>query len=220
MEPEIEGVITRHSLKLLFQARMDNIPVLDKFCFIFHLKTGCIAMGIANSVKLVRYYESEEILRNSCRLTYVIDVTFYIDQYLLFVSKFQIITFTLAIILVTLAVDIKEVTEAQQKREDTDATMSSVVYTIVVLLCVLLFIKFVLDMVFVYAVYKEKSKIIRKYCIFWLVFVILFIIGFLKSLFHMDAGHVIAQILFLAENFYYIVVIRSYLLSINEDGVL
>ncbi|XP_053608250.1 uncharacterized protein LOC128674030 isoform X1 [Plodia interpunctella] len=161
-------------------ARMDNIPVLDKFCFIFQLKTGCIAMGIVNSI----------------------------------------LTFTLAIILVTLAVDIKAVTEAQQKRDDTDATMSSVVYSIVVLLCVLLFIKFVLDMIFVYAVYKEKSKIIRKYCIFWLVFVILFVIGFLKSLFHMDAGHVIAQILFLAENFYYIVVIRSYLLSINEDGVL
>lgn len=40
----------------------------------------------------------------------------------------------------------------------------------------------------------------KKYCIFWVVFLVLFIIGFLKSLFHMDAGHVIAQILFLGEH--------------------
>ncbi|XP_031766887.1 uncharacterized protein LOC113513038 [Galleria mellonella] len=158
-------------------ARME-LPVLDKFCFIFDLKTGCIAMGIINSI----------------------------------------LTFTLAIILITFAVDIKE--EAQLRRDDVDTPMSSVVYTIVVLIVVLLFVKFVLDLVFVYAVYKEKCGIIKKYCIFWIVFLVLFIIGFLKSLFHMDAGHVIAQILFLAENFYYIVVIRSYLISINEDGVL
>ncbi|KAM3958817.1 uncharacterized protein ACR2FA_007219 [Aphomia sociella] len=155
-----------------------ELPVLDKFCFIFDLKTGCIAMGIINSI----------------------------------------LTFTLAIILITFAVDIKE--DVQLKRDDGDATMSSVVYTIAVLLVVLLFIKFVLDLVFVYAVYKEKCGIMKKYCIFWIVFLVLFIIGFLKSLFHMDAGHVIAHILFLAENFYYIVVIRSYLISINEDGVL
>lgn len=45
----------------------------------------------------------------------------------------------------------------------------------------------------------------KKYCIFWVVFLVLFIIGFLKSLFHMDAGHVIAQILFLGEhgNFFF-----------------
>ncbi|CAH0677159.1 unnamed protein product [Chilo suppressalis] len=159
-------------------ARME-LPVLDKFCFIFDLKTGCITMGILNSI----------------------------------------LTFTLAIILITFAVDIRESTELQVKRDD-EVTMSSVVYTIVVLIVVLLFIKFVLDLVFVYAVYKEKCGIMKKYCIFWIVFLVLFIIGFLKSLFHMDAGHVIAQILFLAENFYYIIVIRSYLISINEDGVL
>ncbi|XP_059045395.1 uncharacterized protein LOC131841151 [Achroia grisella] len=139
-------------------ARME-LPVLDKFCFIFDLKTGCITMGIINSV----------------------------------------LTFTLAIILITFAVDIKGATEAQLKRDDGDTTMSSVVYTIVVLLVILLFIKFVLDLVFVYAVYKEKCGLMKKYCIFWIVFLVLFIIGFLKSLFHMDAGHVIAQILFLGK---------------------
>ncbi|CAG9788275.1 unnamed protein product [Diatraea saccharalis] len=90
-----------------------ELPVLDKFCFIFDLKTGCITMGILNSI----------------------------------------LTFTLAIILITFAVDIREATELQVKRDD-EVTMSSVVYTIVVLLVVLLFIKFVLDLVFVYAVYK------------------------------------------------------------------
>ncbi|KAL0878733.1 hypothetical protein ABMA27_003782 [Loxostege sticticalis] len=160
-------------------ARME-LPVLDKFCFIFDLKTGCICMGILNSI----------------------------------------LTFTLAIILITFAVDIKDASEAALRRDDGEVTMSSVVYTIVVLLVVLLFVKFVLDLVFVYAVYKEKCGLMKKYCIFWIVFLVLFIIGFLKSLFHMDAGNVIAQILFLAENFYYIVVIRSYLISINEDGVL
>lgn len=39
----------------------------------------------------------------------------------------------------------------------------------------------------------------KKYCIFWIIFLVLFIIGFLKTLFHMDAGHVIAQILFLGK---------------------
>lgn len=39
----------------------------------------------------------------------------------------------------------------------------------------------------------------KKYCIFWVVFLVLFVIGFLKALFHMAAGHVIAQILFLGE---------------------
>ncbi|XP_073945948.1 uncharacterized protein [Choristoneura fumiferana] len=155
-----------------------ELPVLDKFCFIFHLKTGCITMGIMNSI----------------------------------------LTFVLAVILITFAVDIKAASETV-KRDEVD-TVSSVVYTIVILLVILLFIKFVLDMVFVYAVYKQKSGLMKKYCIFWVVFLVLFIIGFLKSLFHMDAGHVIAQILFLAENFYYIVVIRSYLISIHEDGML
>ncbi|XP_038212756.1 uncharacterized protein LOC119832982 [Zerene cesonia] len=158
-------------------ARME-LPVLDKFCFIFHLKTGCIAMGIINSI----------------------------------------ITFVLAVILITFAVDIKDASES--KKDEIDTGMSSVVYTIVVLLVVLLFVKFLLDLIFVYAVHKEKCGIIKKYCIFWIVFVVLFIISFLKTLFHMGAGHVIAQLLFLAENFYFIVVIRSYLLSINEDGVL
>ncbi|XP_063828937.1 uncharacterized protein LOC135078269 [Ostrinia nubilalis] len=94
-----------------------ELPVLDKFCFVFGLKTGCITMGILNSI----------------------------------------FTFTLAIILITFAVDIKEASEAASKRDDSDATMSSVVYTIVVLLVVLLFVKFVLDMVFVFAVYKASS---------------------------------------------------------------
>ncbi|XP_012547533.1 uncharacterized protein LOC105841969 [Bombyx mori] len=160
-------------------ARME-LPVLDKFCFVFNLRGGCITMGIINSI----------------------------------------LTFVLAVILITFAVDIKSATEAQLRRDDADAAMSSVVYTIVILLVVLLFVKFFFDLVFVYAVYKEKCGIMKKYCIFWIIFLVLFIIGFLKSLFHMGAGHVIAQILFLAENFYYIVVIRSYLISINEDGVL
>ncbi|CAH0726765.1 unnamed protein product, partial [Brenthis ino] len=154
-----------------------ELPVLDKFCFIFDLRTGCIIMGIINSI----------------------------------------LTFVLAVILITFAVDIKDA--AESKKDDMDG-MSSVVYTIVILIVVLLFLKFLLDLIFVWAVYKERSGIIKKYCIFWIVFLVLFIIGFLKTLFHMGAGHVIAQILFLAENFYYIVVIRSYLISINEDGVL
>ncbi|CAH2041699.1 unnamed protein product, partial [Iphiclides podalirius] len=160
-------------------ARME-LPVLDKFCFVFHLRTGGITMGILNSI----------------------------------------VTFLLAVLLITFAVDIKDASEAMQRREDGEAAMSSVVYTIVVLVVILLFIKFLLDLVFVYAVYREKCGIMKKYCIFWIVFLMLFIIGFLKTLFHMTAGHVIAQILFLAENLYFIIVIRSYLISINEDGVL
>ncbi|KAG6455927.1 uncharacterized protein LOC119188981 [Manduca sexta] len=156
-----------------------ELPVLDKFCFVFDLKTGCIAMGIINSL----------------------------------------LTFILAVIMITFAVDLKTL-EKQLKRDEVDTTMTSVVYAIVVLLVVLLFVKFLLDLVFVYAVHKEKCGIIKKYCIFWIIFVVLFIIGFLKILFYMDAGHVISHILFLAENFYYIVVIRSYLISVNEDGVL
>ncbi|CAG9583063.1 unnamed protein product [Danaus chrysippus] len=154
-----------------------ELPVLDKFCFVINLKTGCIIMGIINSI----------------------------------------LTFVLAVILITFAVDIKDM--AESKKGEVDG-MSSVVYTIVVLLVVLLFIRFLFDLVFVWAVFKERSGIIKKYCIFWIVFLVLSIIGFLKTLFHMGAGHVISQILFLAENFYYIVVIRSYLISINEDGVL
>ncbi|XP_026500013.1 uncharacterized protein LOC113403638 [Vanessa tameamea] len=154
-----------------------ELPVLDKFCFIFDLRTGCIVMGIINSI----------------------------------------LTFLLALILIAFAVDIKSA--AELKKDDMDG-MSSVLYTIVVLLVVLLFLKFLLHFIFVWAVYKERCSIMKKYCIFWIVFLVLYIIGFLKSLFHMGAGHVIAQILFLAENFYYIVVIRSYLISINEDGVL
>ncbi|KAJ0176285.1 hypothetical protein K1T71_008459 [Dendrolimus kikuchii] len=156
-----------------------ELPVLDKFCFVFGLKSGCLAMGIINAI----------------------------------------LTFIQAVILITFAVAIKETAEIQSKREE-DAAMASVVYTIVVLLVVLLVVKFLVDLVFVYAVYKEKAGILKKYCIFWIIFLVLYIIGFLKSLFHMDAGHVIANILFLAENFYYIIVIRSYLISINEDGVL
>ncbi|VVC93407.1 unnamed protein product, partial [Leptidea sinapis] len=123
-------------------ARME-LPILDKFCFIFHLKTGCVVMGI-------------------------------------------ILTFVLAVILITFAVDIKS---ASEKREDIDSGMSSVMYTIVILLVVLLFVKFLLELVFIYAVYKEKCGIIKKYCIFWIVFLVLFIISFLKTLFHMGAGH-------------------------------
>ncbi|CAG5043509.1 unnamed protein product [Parnassius apollo] len=160
-------------------ARME-LPVLDKFCFIFNLRTGCITMGVLNSI----------------------------------------LTFVMAVILITFAVGIKETTESKLRRDESDAAMTSVVYTIVILLVVLLFIKFLLDLVFAYAVYKEKCGIMKKYCIFWIVFLVLFIIAFLKTIFQMDAGYVIAQILFLAENFYFIVVIRSYLISINEDGVL
>ncbi|CAH2090106.1 unnamed protein product [Euphydryas editha] len=154
-----------------------ELPVLDKFCFIFDLRTGCMIMGIVNSI----------------------------------------LTFILAMILIAFAVDIKEISDS--KKDDFDG-MSTVVYTIVVLIVVLLLIKFLSHSVFVWAVYKERAGIIKKYCIFWIVFLVLFIIGFLKTLFHMSAGYVISQILFLAENCYYIIVIRSYLISINEDGVL
>ncbi|KAJ8719384.1 hypothetical protein PYW08_011559 [Mythimna loreyi] len=157
-----------------------ELPVLDKFCFIFDLRTGCIVMGFINSV----------------------------------------VTFILSLLLINFACNIRDPTEAQMKRDDIDSGMSSVVYTIVVLLVVLLFVKFLLDLVFVYSVYKEKLGLMKKYCIFWIIFLVLFIIGFLKTLFHLDAGYVIAQIMFLAENLYYIVVIRSYLISVNEDGVL
>ncbi|KAF9823396.1 hypothetical protein SFRURICE_006609 [Spodoptera frugiperda] len=160
-------------------ARME-LPVLDKFCFVFDLKTGCMVMGLANTI----------------------------------------ITFVLTLLLITFAVNIKDISEAQMKRDDVEYAMSSVVYTIVVLLIVLLVVKFLLDLVFVYAVYKEKCSLLKKYCIFWIIFLVLYIIGFLKTLFHMDAGHVISQIIFIAENFYFIVVTRSYLISINEDGVL
>ncbi|XP_026313726.1 uncharacterized protein LOC113225605 [Hyposmocoma kahamanoa] len=152
-----------------------ELPVLDKFCFVFNLRAGCISMGIINSL----------------------------------------LTFLLAVIMITFAVDIKDAADSKDGEP-----MSSVVYTIVVLIVVLLFLKFLLDFIFVYAVYKEKCGIMKNYCIFWIVFMVLFIIGFLKTLFHMSAGYVIAEILFLAENFYSIVVIRSYLISINEDGVL
>ncbi|XP_045451908.1 uncharacterized protein LOC123660932 [Melitaea cinxia] len=157
-------------------ARME-LPVLDKFCFIFNLKTGCIIMGTVNSI----------------------------------------LTFLMAVILIAFAVDIKQMSDS--KKDDIDG-MSTVVYTIVVLIVILLLIKFLSHSVFVWAVYKERAGVIKKYCIFWIVFLVLFIIGFLKTMVHMSAGHVIAQILFLAENFYYIIVIRSYLMSINEDGVL
>lgn len=57
-------------------------------------------------------------------------------------------------ILITFAVDIKDLSEAQKSRDDVDASMSSVVYTIVVLLVVLLLAKFLSDLIFVYAVFK------------------------------------------------------------------
>ncbi|XP_034832816.1 uncharacterized protein [Maniola hyperantus] len=158
-------------------ARMD-IPVVDKCCFVLDLKTGCMILGIVNSI----------------------------------------LTFVLAVILITFAVDIKAVWDS--KRDDVDVGTYSVVYTIIILLVVMLFVKFVGDLIFVWGVYKERSGIIKRYCIFWIVFLVLHLIAFLKTLFQMGAGHVISQILFLAENLYYIVVIRSYLISINEDGVL
>ncbi|XP_075976992.1 uncharacterized protein LOC142977142 [Anticarsia gemmatalis] len=160
-------------------ARME-LPVLDKFCFIFDLRAGCMAMGVINSI----------------------------------------LAFILAIMLITFASEMKELSEAQKSRDDSDANMSSVVYTIVVLLVVLLFVKCLSDLVVVYGVYKEKVSFIKKYSIFWMIFLVLFIVGFLKALFHLDAGYVIAQILFMGENLYYMMVIRSYLISINEDGVL
>ncbi|CAH4031681.1 uncharacterized protein LOC123712037 [Pieris brassicae] len=156
-------------------ARME-LPVVEKFCFIFQLKTGCMAIGVISSL----------------------------------------VTFVQAVILITFAVDINEASDTKGDEKD---NMSSVVYTIVILLLILLFIKFLLDLIFVYAVYKEKSSIIKKYYIFWIVFLVLFIISFLKTLFHMGAGHVITQLFFLAANFYFLVIIRSYCLSINEDGV-
>ncbi|XP_022112895.1 uncharacterized protein LOC110991731 [Pieris rapae] len=156
-------------------ARME-LPVVEKFCFIFQLKTGCMAIGVISSL----------------------------------------VTFVQAVVLITFAVDMKDASDT--KRDETDS-MSSVVYTIVILLLILLFVKFLLDLLFVYAVYKEKTKIIKKYYIFWIVFLVLFIISFLKTLFHMGAGHVITQLCFFAANFYFLVIVRSYCLSINEDGV-
>lgn len=47
--------------------------------------------------------------------------------------------------------------------------------------------------------FQEKCGIMKNYCIFWIVFMVLFIIGFLKTLFHMSAGYVIAEILFLGK---------------------
>ncbi|CAF4857365.1 unnamed protein product [Pieris macdunnoughi] len=150
-----------------------EFPVVEKFCFIFPLKTGCMAIGVISSL----------------------------------------VTFIQAVILIAFAVDIKEASESKQ---DEDDSMSSVV---VILLVILLFIKFLLDLLFVYAVHKEKTNIIKKYYIFWIVFLVLFIISFLNSLFHMNAGHVIEQLFFLAANFYFLVIIRSYCLSIDEaDG--
>ncbi|XP_045537017.1 uncharacterized protein LOC106715571 [Papilio machaon] len=128
------------------------------------------------------------------------------------------VTLFLAVLLITHVVEMKEL--EQLRRDDSDAAMSSVVFTIIILLAVLLIIKFLVDIVFIYAAYKEKCGMMKKYCIFWIVFLVLFIIAFLKTLFQLSAGYVIAQILFLAENLYCLIVFRSYLLSINEDGVL
>lgn len=55
-------------------------------------------------------------------------------------------------------------------------------------------------LIIICATFQEKCGIIKKYCIFWIIFLVLHIIGFLKTLFHMDAGHVIAQILFIGKS--------------------
>ncbi|GBP74394.1 hypothetical protein EVAR_80148_1 [Eumeta japonica] len=142
--------------ELFKKARME-LPVLDKFCFVFDLRKGCITMGIVNAI----------------------------------------LTFTSAVIMISFAVDIKEISEATAARRGDEMDITSLVYTICVLMAVLLSIKFVLDMVFVYAVYKERSNLMKKYCIFWMIFLVLYVIGFLKTLFHMSAGQVISHILVL-----------------------
>ncbi|CAG9123032.1 unnamed protein product [Plutella xylostella] len=158
-----------------------ELPVLDKFCYVFDLKTGCIIIGVINAV----------------------------------------MTLIHAILLTSVAVDMdSSAAVARRLGEGDEGSMSTLVYTMVVLMALLLFLKFLADVVFVYSVYREKTSMIKKYCIFWMVFLVLFIIGFLKTLFHMEASHVIAQLVYLAVNFYFIVTIRSYLLSINEAGVL
>ncbi|XP_041981099.1 uncharacterized protein LOC121734584 isoform X2 [Aricia agestis] len=149
-----------------------ELPVLEKFCFIFDLRTGCMVMGIVHSI----------------------------------------ITLVLALVVITFASELKA---AEREGEGV-----SVVYTIAVMVVVLLCLKFLLNLVFVYAVHKDKTAIMKKYCIFWVILLVLFVIGFLKTMSHMSAGHVIAQIVFIAENVYNIIIIRSYLMSINEDGVL
>ncbi|XP_023949959.1 uncharacterized protein LOC112054412 [Bicyclus anynana] len=156
-----------------------ELPVLDKCCFVLDLKTGCIVLGVVNSI----------------------------------------LTFVLAVILITFAVDLKEMSLVKREFSD-EGGVYSVLYAFVVVFVVVLFVKFLLDLVFVWAVYKEKSGIIKKYCIFWIVVLVLHVICFLKSMPHMGAGHLISQTFFIAENFYYIAVVRSYLKSINEDGVL
>lgn len=65
---------------------------------------------------------------------------------------FQLLTFLLAVIMITFAVDIKDAADSKDGEP-----MSSVVYTIVVLIVVLLFLKFLLDFIFVYAVYKVPT---------------------------------------------------------------
>ncbi|CAH2229690.1 uncharacterized protein LOC120631594 [Pararge aegeria] len=156
-----------------------ELPVLDKCCFVLDLKTGCIVLGVVNSI----------------------------------------LTFVLAVILITFAVDLKDLPETKRDGVD-EGGMFSILYISVIIFVTILFAKFVLDLLFVWAVYKEKSGIIKKYCIFWIVVLVLHIIGFLKSMSQMSAGHLISQILFLAENFYYIAIVRSFLKSINEDGVI
>lgn len=76
------------------------------------------------------------------------------------ITLFQIITFVLAVILITFSLDIKDAMETQMKRDDAETNMSSVMYTIVVMLVGLLFCKFFMDLVFVYAVYKVTHFII------------------------------------------------------------
>ncbi|KPJ10650.1 Alkaline phosphatase, tissue-nonspecific isozyme [Papilio machaon] len=110
------------------------------------------------------------------------------------------VTLFLAVLLITHVVEMKEL--EQLRRDDSDAAMSSVVFTIIILLAVLLIIKFLVDIVFIYAAYKEKCGMMKKYCIFWIVFLVLFIIAFLKTLFQLSAGYVIAQILFLDQKYW------------------
>lgn len=68
--------------------------------------------------------------------------------------------------------------------------------------------------------FQEKCGIMKNYCIFWIVFMVLFIIGFLKTLFHMSAGYVIAEILFLGKFTQLLIhALNQPLLSIHGKGI-
>lgn len=69
-------------------------------------------------------------------------------------KPFQVVTFLFALFLIMAAVDVNKAAIAQAKRDNTDSGMPSVVYTILLLLVVLLYLKVLFDLIFVGAVLK------------------------------------------------------------------